>query len=69
MSHLRLRFPTERLGGGGLRLVTHLASLNQYVIRDSTLIPRVDDFAESFAGYICYGCADLFAGFDGRIWR
>jgi hypothetical protein len=60
-------FAVEKAGGGGLRLVTHLASLNQYVIRDSALPPRVDDFAESFAGYICYGCAGLFAGFDGRI--
>ncbi|KAF7371577.1 Retrovirus-related Pol polyprotein from transposon 17.6 [Mycena venus] len=52
---------------GGLRLVINLESLNQYVVRDAALPPRVDDFAESFAGYVCYGCADLFAGFDGRL--
>lgn len=41
--------------------------LNQYVIRDSALPPRIDDFAENFVGSYIYCLADLLSGFDARI--
>ena len=49
---------------GKLRLVHDLQEMNKYVIRDASLPPRADDFAESFVGRCIYGIADLFSGFD-----
>ncbi|KAJ3474287.1 hypothetical protein NLI96_g12542 [Meripilus lineatus] len=51
---------------GAIRMVLEAQPLNQYVIRDSALPPRVDDFAENFIGCFIYGLADLFSGFDAR---
>ena len=51
---------------GDLRLVHDLQMLNSNTIRDASLPPRPDDFAESFVGYACYGVADLFSGYDAR---
>lgn len=49
---------------GKLRLVLDLQDLNQYVVRDASLPPHPHDFAESCAGHVIYGVADLFSGFD-----
>ena len=35
-------------------------------MRDAGLLPRTDNFAESFVGHAIYGLADLFSGYDGR---
>ena len=51
---------------GKLRLVHDLQPLNAITIRDAALPPRPDDFAESFAGRVIYGVADLFSGYDAR---
>lgn len=37
------------------------------MICDSVLPPRLDDFAEGFAGRHIYGLFDLFAGYDGHV--
>ncbi|PIL28589.1 hypothetical protein GSI_08630 [Ganoderma sinense ZZ0214-1] len=58
-------FPVEKKNGD-LRLVHDLQHLNSVTIRDASLPPRPDDFAESFVGYACYGVADLFSGYDAR---
>ncbi|PIL33553.1 hypothetical protein GSI_04176 [Ganoderma sinense ZZ0214-1] len=58
-------FPVEKKNRD-LRLVHDLQHLNSVTIRDASLPPRPDDFAESFVGYACYGVADLFSGYDAR---
>jgi len=35
-------------------------------VRDAGLLPRTDDFGESFIGHIIYGLADLFSGYNGQ---
>ena len=50
--------------GGTLRVVHDLQKLNSITIRDAGLPPRVDAFAEEFAGYSIYGIADLYSGYD-----
>lgn len=50
-----------------VRLVLDLQDLNSVTIRDSSLPPNVEDFAEGFVGRAIYGSADLFSGFDARI--
>ncbi len=59
-------FPVAKKSPGDLRLVHDLQQLNSITIRDAMLPPRPDDFAESFAGYVIYGVADLFSGYDAR---
>jgi len=51
---------------GGIRLVADVQELNRVTVRDASLPPRTDDFAESFVGHVIYGLADLFSGYDGR---
>ena len=46
------------------RLVHDLQKLNSKTIKDAGLPPRVDDFAEQFAGHSIYGIADLYSGYD-----
>ena len=48
-------------------LVIDLQKLNAVTIRDTSLWPHVEDFAEGFVGQAIYGAADLFAGFDAQI--
>ncbi|KAF8234266.1 hypothetical protein L208DRAFT_1085467, partial [Tricholoma matsutake] len=48
----------------GICLVADVQELNKVIIHDSTLPPRIDDFAEGFAGHHIYGLFDLFAGYD-----
>ena len=43
--------------------------LNRVTVHDAGLLPRTDNFAESFVGHIIYGLADLFSGYDGRRLR
>jgi hypothetical protein len=52
--------------GKSLRLVHDLQPLNAITIRDSALIPMVEQYAESFGGRACYAMFDLFVGFDQR---
>jgi hypothetical protein len=52
--------------GKSLRLVHDLQPLNAVTIRDSALIPMVEQYAESFGGRACYAMFDLFVGFDQR---
>jgi hypothetical protein len=51
----------------GVRLVIDLQNLNAVTIRDSSLPPNVNEFAEQFLGYSMYGLLDLYSGFDARI--
>ena len=51
---------------GGIRIVADVQELNRVTVRDASLPPRTDDFAESFVGHVIYGLADLFSGYDGR---
>jgi hypothetical protein len=53
--------------GKSLRLVHDLQPLNAVTIRDSALIPMVEQYAESFGGRGCYAMFDLFVGFDQRV--
>ena len=51
---------------GGIQIVANVQELNRVTVRDASLPPRTDDFAESFVGHVIYGLADLFSGYDGR---
>jgi len=50
---------------GGIRIVADVQELNRVTVRDASLPPRTDDFAESFVGHVIYGLANLFSGYDG----
>ena len=50
--------------GKSLHLVHDLQPLNAVMIRDSALIPMVEQYVESFGGHACYAMFDLFVGFD-----
>lgn len=47
-----------------VRLVVDMQPLNAVTIRDSSLVPNLNEFAESFLGYSMYGLFDLYSGFD-----
>ncbi|TFK16890.1 DNA/RNA polymerase, partial [Coprinopsis marcescibilis] len=49
---------------GKLRIVHDLQPLNKISIRDTGMMPIIDNFVENFAGYQCYTVFDLFWGFD-----
>jgi hypothetical protein len=51
---------------GKLRIVHDLQPLNQVTIRDTGMLPVLDNFVEGFAGRECYTVFDLFWGFDAR---
>jgi hypothetical protein len=51
---------------GGIRIVHDLQPLNEVSVKDSSLPPNINDFADSFVGHSVYIVADLFAGYDGR---
>jgi len=51
---------------GGIRIVHDLQPLNAVSVKDSSLPPNINDFADSFVGHSVYIVADLFAGYDGR---
>ncbi len=50
----------------GVRLVINLEELNSVTIQDSALPPNINDFAADYIGYVMYGLADLFSGFNAR---
>ena len=50
--------------GKSLRLVHDLQPLNVVTIRDSSTLPFVEHFVESFTRYAVYGVMDLFARYD-----
>lgn len=52
--------------GKSLRIVHDLQPLNAVTIRDSSLPPSVEQYAEGFGGRGCYAIFDLFVGFDQR---
>lgn len=52
--------------GKSLRLVHDLQPLNAVTIKDSSLPPIIENYAESFGGCSCYAIFDLFVGFDQR---
>ncbi|KAJ3749853.1 hypothetical protein DFH05DRAFT_1362758, partial [Lentinula detonsa] len=47
-----------------VRLVVDMQPLNAVTIRDSSLVPNLNEFAESFLGHSMYGLFDLYSGFD-----
>lgn len=49
-----------------VRLVIDMQPLNAVTIRDSSLVPNLNEFAESFLGHAMYGLLDMFSGFDAR---
>jgi len=49
-----------------VQLVINLEPLNAVTVRDSAMLPNINEFAESFIGYAMYGLADMFSGFDAR---
>src|SRR5216684_2165109 len=49
---------------GKLCLVHDLQPLNQVMIKNAAVLPFVEQFAESFAGWACLSILDLFVGFD-----
>jgi len=51
---------------GKLRLVHDLQPLNQVTIKNTAVLPLVEQLAESFAGRACYSLLDLFVGYDHR---
>ena len=57
-------FCVPKKDGKSLRLVHDLQPLNAITIRDSALIPIVEQYTESFGGHACYAMFDLFVGFD-----
>jgi len=65
MSAYRSRwFCVLKQDGKSLCLVHNLQPLNAVTIRDSSNLPFVEHFAESFTGYAVYRMMDLFAGYD-----
>jgi len=44
--------------------VHDLQPLNYVAIKDTSLPPIVEQYAESFGGYRCYGVFDLMVRFD-----
>lgn len=50
-----------------VRLVVAVEKLNSVTVRDASLPPNINDFAESFAGHAIYFAGDMFSGFDARI--
>ncbi len=50
-----------------VRLVIAVERLNAVTVRDASLPPNINDFAESFAGHSIYSAGDMFSGFDARI--
>ena len=50
--------------GKSLCLVHDFQPLNAITIKDSALIPIVEQYVESFGGRGCYAMFDLFVGFD-----
>lgn len=65
-SSYRCRWFCVAKKNGSLRIVHDLQPLNKVSIRDAGLLPIVDDFVESYAGFQCYTVFDLFWGFDAR---
>ncbi|KIK50400.1 hypothetical protein GYMLUDRAFT_107250, partial [Collybiopsis luxurians FD-317 M1] len=47
-----------------VRLVIDMQPLNAVTIRDASLVPNLNEFAESFLGHAMYSLFDLFSGFD-----
>ncbi|RDX44194.1 hypothetical protein OH76DRAFT_1360014, partial [Lentinus brumalis] len=47
-----------------VRLVVAVERLNAVTVRDASLPPNINDFAESFAGHAIYFAGDMFSGFD-----
>jgi hypothetical protein len=50
--------------GKALCLVHDLQPLNQVTIKDASVLPILETYAELFGGRGCYGMFDLFFGFD-----
>ncbi len=50
-----------------VRLVVAVEKLNSVTVRDASLPPNINDFAESFAGHAIYFAGDMYSGFDARI--
>lgn len=50
-----------------VRLVVAVEKLNAVTVRDASLPPNINDFAESFIGHSIYFAGDMYSGFDARI--
>ena len=59
-------FPVLKQDGKSLRIVHDLQRLNSVTILDAGLPPRVDEFMETMAGWVCYGLVDVMGGYDQR---
>ncbi|KAJ8463434.1 hypothetical protein ONZ45_g17581 [Pleurotus djamor] len=53
--------------GKSLRIVHDLRPLNAVTIKDASLPPIMETYAESHGGRACYALLDLFVGFDQRL--
>ena len=59
-------FCVTKKDGKSLRIIHDLQPLNQVTIRDASVPPPTEQYAEGFAGKACYGVLDLFISFDQR---
>ncbi|KIY47455.1 hypothetical protein FISHEDRAFT_74565 [Fistulina hepatica ATCC 64428] len=53
--------------GVSLHLVHNLQPLNAAMIQDSGVPPFTEQTAESMGDHACYGCLDLYVGYDERV--
>jgi len=60
-------FCVVKKDGKSLHLVHNLQPLNAVTIHDVLLLPFIEHFAESFAGYMVYSMMDLYSGYDQRM--
>lgn len=58
---------TVKKKDGALRIVHSLTDLNAVTVKDASLPPVVEQFAEKFAGRGVYSMMDLFVGYDHRV--
>jgi hypothetical protein len=50
---------------GDIHIVHDLQPLNAVSVKDSGLLPNINEFADSFVGHSVYIVTDLYAGYDG----
>ena len=62
-----MRFLAVKKKDKSLRIVHNLQPLNAVSIRDSAVLPRIDEMLDSFTGVAIYGIFDLKSGFDSCV--
>lgn len=65
-SYRSAMFPVAKKPGSKppVRLVLSVEELNAVTVRDASVPPNINEYAESFVGYSIYGIGDMFSGFD-----